>query len=76
MTGSTRKVEKSIEEKLREEFSRTFGPMGSQVFDEQAGKGLDEKSLMDFADSCVSDKIIKKEEGERFKERLRIILKG
>ncbi len=76
MTGSTRKVAKSVEEKLKDEFSRTFGPMGSQVFDEQAEKGLDEKGLMDFVDSCVGDKIIKKDEGERFKERLKAILKG
>jgi circadian clock protein KaiC len=76
MAGFARKIGRTVEEKLRDEFVRTLGPMGEQVFAEQKKKGLTKDNLIGFVDSSVEDGIIKVEDGEKFKERIKEIMGG
>jgi hypothetical protein len=74
--GVARKVSATAEEKLESEFKKQLGPMGVGVFEEMKKKGMSKKSLEDYANSLVSDGIMKKEAGEEFKARLFRILEG
>ncbi|MDD5171742.1 MAG: ATPase domain-containing protein [Candidatus ainarchaeum sp.] len=76
MTGVTRKVSESVEEKLEVEFKRFLGPMGDQVFGELSQKGLSEETLTRYVDSLVRDGILKADDAKSFKEKLLQILKS
>jgi circadian clock protein KaiC len=70
MTGVTRKVSESTEDRIAEEFMRFIGPMGPKAFEELSGRGLSEQSVSEYIDSLVSDGIMRQAEGDEFKARV------
>ncbi|MEW6036390.1 MAG: ATPase domain-containing protein [Candidatus Micrarchaeota archaeon] len=67
MTGVTRKVSASTEDRIADEFMRFIGPMGQKAFDELSGRGLSEQSVSEYIDSLVSDGIMRQTEAEDFR---------
>ena len=76
LTGATRKIGKTQEEQLRDEFSKALGPMGLQVFNDVSRQGLAINNISTYIDSLISSKIIKKNDAENFKQKCMLILKG
>ncbi len=76
MTGSTKKVGRSVSEKLTEEFVKTLGPMGLQVFNELSQKGVSEKSINDFIDTLVTDGIMKSDKAGEFRQKCLMIIES
>ncbi|PKP54425.1 MAG: circadian clock protein KaiC [Candidatus Altiarchaeales archaeon HGW-Altiarchaeales-3] len=72
LSGSARKIGKTTVEKLKTEFSRTLGPMGLEDFEDL--KESPKKDIIKYIDTLIKDKILNKEDGEKFKERINIIL--
>jgi circadian clock protein KaiC len=74
MTGVTRKVSETTEERLETEFQRFIGPMGEQVFSELKEKGLSKEGIHSYIDELAKDGIIKKQDAEMFKRNVVAIL--
>ncbi|VVB76350.1 DNA repair and recombination protein RadB [Candidatus Tiddalikarchaeum anstoanum] len=74
MTGTSRKIGKTTEEKLIDEFNTVLGPMGLQSYNEIALKGITEKTITEYVDSLKSEGIIKKDTAEKFKQNCVSIL--
>jgi len=72
LAGSARRIGKTTAEKLKDEFTRTLGPVGLDVFERFKESP---KDIEGYIDSLVKDKIITKSEGKKFKERINVILK-
>jgi len=61
----------SIEKKVREEFKRILGPLGSGEFDELKNKNaLNKDDIFEYIDSLTEIHILKKENGFYFKNRI------
>ena len=74
MTGVTRKVSATIEEKLESEFKRSIGPMATSVFLELKSKGLTKENIFGYIDELSNQGIMKKEDGNIFKQSVNEIL--
>ncbi|MFH0885435.1 MAG: ATPase domain-containing protein [Candidatus Micrarchaeota archaeon] len=76
MTGVTRKVSETVEEKLETEFRRFIGPMGGQVFRELFKSGISEETLTAYIESLARDGVMKADDAKSFKEKTLKILSG
>jgi len=74
LTGVTRKVDRSVEEKLRLEFKRFLGPDANDYFKEAKKKGLQLEPLLGFVDSLIVQGKLKDSRGTFFKENIKDIL--
>lgn len=70
LTGSTRKVSDSMEERLEDEFKRFIGPMTSSVFSEMREKGLTEKAMDEYIDGLAKKNILSPENAAMFKTNI------
>ena len=76
MTGVTRKISETIEEKLESEFKNFIGPIGVEAFEKISSEGLSEDSVYKYIDSLASDKIMHPSDVEEFKKRATLIFRG
>jgi len=74
MTGVTRKVSETVEERLEAEFKKFIGPMGSSIFLELKDKGLTEANIFGYIDELINQGILKKDDSAIFKKRVSDIL--
>ena len=73
MTGVTRKVSKSVDEKLESEFRRFIGPMAESALYEIKQKGLDRQNILDYIEQLANEKILNKDDAGRFKQSVSMI---
>jgi len=76
LTGTTRKVSETNEEKLEAEFKKHIGPIGSSAFHELKEKGMDEENIFSYIEELLEEGILKKENAELFKRAISTILGG
>lgn len=76
MTGVTRKVSASIEEKVESKFREFIGPMTDTIFQDLKDKGLERDAVLDYVASLERDGILTKEDSKKFREALESILGG
>ncbi len=76
MTGCTRKVGKSTEEQLTDEFKRYIGPMALTVFSELKDKGLSKTALLGYIDGLANQGILKDDDAKAFKNSVTSIMGG
>ena len=74
MSGVTRKVSQTVEEKIESQFQKFIGPMGSHVFSELKKKGLTRENIFDYIDELVEEGILKNENAELFKRNIDLIM--
>ena len=74
LTGVTRKVDRSVEEKIRLEFKRFLGPDANNYFKEAKKSGLQLDALLGFIDSLIAQGKVKDSRGTFFKENIKDIL--
>ncbi len=76
LTGVTRKVSETINEKLRKEFKKFIGPMASSAFLELKKKGLTQEGISAYIDELASQGVMKKDDADEFKSRIIAILEN
>jgi len=76
LTGTSRKVSETNEEKLEAEFKKHIGPIGSSAFHELKEKGMDEENIFSYIEELLEEGILKKENAELFKRAISTILGG
>jgi circadian clock protein KaiC len=74
MTGVTRKVSETIEEKIESEFKRFIGPMANSVFLDLKNKGLTKENIFNYIGELNSQGILKKEDASIFESKIAAIL--
>jgi circadian clock protein KaiC len=74
MTGSSRKVSETTEEKIETVFKKFIGPMATSVFSDLKSKGLTKESVLSYIDDLTAHDILKKEDAEEFKKDIIIIM--
>jgi circadian clock protein KaiC len=74
MSGITKKVSETTEEKLEAEFKRVIGPMAGSVFSELKKKGLTKLNLLSYIDELQAKSILKEEDAVSFKQKIHEIL--
>ncbi|KUO41479.1 MAG: hypothetical protein AVW06_01230 [Hadesarchaea archaeon DG-33-1] len=74
MTGVTRKVSETFEEKLESEFKTFIGPMATSVFLELKSRGLTKENIFSYIDELTNQGIIKKEDASTFKQNVDTII--
>ncbi len=74
MTGVTRKVSETVEEKLNAEFKKFIGPMASSVFSEIKDKGLTKTNIFHYIDDLAKSGIMKEEDANKFKQNIEAII--
>ena len=74
MTGTTRKVSETIEERLQSEFKKFIGPMGMSVFLEMKSKELTKSNIFNYIDELLKDGVLKKENAIAFKQSVASIM--
>ncbi len=73
MTGVTRKVSDTIEEKVRDEIRAYIGPMGDTVFEQLKARGLSKKTISDYIEGLSKSGILKREDAMKMKEEIEAI---
>ena len=68
ITGVTRKVSETIDERLESEFKKFIGPMAGSVFSDLKSKGLTKENIFSYIDDLTSQEIMKKESASEFKK--------
>jgi circadian clock protein KaiC len=76
LTGVTRKVSKTIEERLESEFKRFIGPMADSVFLELKDRGLTKENIFSYIDELMEEKILKRENADIFRKNVSEIMGG
>lgn len=74
MSGVTRKVSESSEERLKAEFRRVIGPMADAVYLQLTESGISRESVQEYIDGLVKQGIIQKEDAEQFKRNVGAIM--
>ncbi len=74
LTGTTRKVSETTEERIAEEFTRFIGPMGAKAFEEMSRRGISAETFSAYIDSLVADGIMKEDEAGEFRQRVMALL--
>ncbi|MFH1590347.1 MAG: circadian clock protein KaiC [archaeon] len=68
MTGVTRKVSDTMEERLALVFRESIGPMAAAVFDELRQKGLSREHILSYIDGLEKEGIMKQAEADSFRQ--------
>lgn len=76
MSGSTRRVSKSVEDQLHDLFLETFGPMGETIFNQEKGKGISVERMNSMIEELGNQGIISQRKKEEFREKSTNILGG
>jgi len=76
MSGSAKRIGKTTEEKLREEFTSTLGPMGLPDFKEIQKQGASEENIIKYINTLSKEGILTHEDGVKFRERIFLIING
>jgi hypothetical protein len=74
MTGTTRKVSETIDEKLESEFKRFIGPMATSVFLDLKNRGLNKENVFNYIDDLADQGVLKKEDADKFKQAVSAIM--
>lgn len=74
LTGVTRKVDESVEEKIESEFKRFLGKDGKKFFQQAKEKGLHLGPLLVFIDNLVRQGDLKEESATFFRENIKDLL--
>ena len=74
LSGVTRKVDRSTEDKLLTEFKRFLGPAANKHFKDARKIGLGAEPLIQFIDGLITNNIIAESKGVFFKENIKDIL--
>jgi circadian clock protein KaiC len=74
MTGVTRKVSQTVEEKIEAEFKRYVGPKAESTFMEVKKKGLTRENILASVDGLVSQGVLKDDDAASFKHMINAIL--
>ncbi len=74
MSGLTRKVSETVEEKIESEFKRFIGPMANSVFLEMKRTGLTKENILQYIDELTSQKILRKENARIFRQNIADIM--
>ncbi|VVB98976.1 Circadian clock protein kinase KaiC [uncultured archaeon] len=74
MTGVTRKVAASAEEKLESEFKTYLGPVGTSAFAELKAAGLKAETMLAYIDNLQKKGIIDQRDAEAFRANVREII--
>ena len=73
LTGVTRKVDKTVEEKIFLEFKRFLGSMAPLMFNKVKEKELSEPNVVAFIDGLVKEGVIQEDKANFFKDNIREI---
>lgn len=73
LTGVTRKVDKTLEEKIYLEFKRFLGNIADVMFQKAKEKGLKGDILIDFIDDLIEQNILKSDQANFFKDNVKEI---
>jgi circadian clock protein KaiC len=76
LTGVTRKVDQSVEDKLEREFKRFLGRKSSKFFRQAKEQGLHLDPLLVFIDDLVRQGELKEENATFFRENIKDLLSG
>lgn len=74
MSGSTRKVSETVEEKLRDEFRNQLGLKGDYYFEEARGHGISKENIFLTIDKAVTDSAITSDQSNKLKLKVSGIL--
>lgn len=76
LSGSARKVDKTVAEQIRELFLHYLGPMGKTEFDQLEHGQLTRTRLLDYINNLSENNLITAEEAARFKEDVHRVFGG
>jgi len=76
LTGVTRKVSDSIEEKLKSIFEKFIGPIAASEFQKLCNDGLTKENLSKYIEELESEKILRQDIATIFKKEINAIMES
>ncbi|MBU0757099.1 MAG: circadian clock protein KaiC [Nanoarchaeota archaeon] len=76
MTGVTRKVSETIDERLESEFKKFIGPMAPSILSDMKARGLTKENIFSYIDELNSQGIMSEDNSKLFKQDVMSILGG